>query len=135
MDNNFLEQMLAAVQQMELLSHCRCIRAQSGTALPFPVRQPLICFWMEEADRLDYFLGYDEVLVGSEKLCVSVLCEEKMGGAYCEQLAKRVCGTILQADSGKLITSVAVEKCMYDKTNFAYKVIMRLALRESIRPL
>ncbi len=133
--NNFLEEMMAAVQRTEGLQNCRCIQTDSGGMVPFPVARPIICFALEAADRLDYFLGYDEVLFGSEKLKVSVLCEEKKGGSFCETLAKKVCQALLLADTEKNITSVAVEKCMYDKANFAYKVIMRFSLREHTQRL
>ncbi len=135
MDKSFLQKMTEAVQAEESLSECRCIKANAGDAIPFPVTKTLVCFGMEEADRLDFFLGYDEGLFGAKKLCVSVLCDEKRGGEACEAAAKKVCQTILTADSDRMITSVSAEKCMYDKINFAYKVIMRFALREQLLPI
>lgn len=130
MSSSFPQEMMTALQQSGQFDDCRCVLADSAEALPFPVKRPIICFGLEKADRMDYFLGYDEVMLGTEKLRVSLLCEQQLGGAYCEQLAQQVCQWLLQADTAKQITSVSVEKCMYDKVNFAYKVIMRFTMRE-----
>lgn len=132
MNSDFAQKMMEAVQQSADLSACRCVWADQAEMLPFPVKHPIICFGWEPADRMDYLLGYDEVLLGAEKLRVSVLCEQQQGGARCEHLAQTVCQTVLQADSDKQIIAVAVEKCMYDKANFAYKVMMHFTLREHI---
>ena len=69
-------------------------------------------------------------MFGSEKIVVSVLTDEKYGGDYCTEAAKKVCRAVLEGDEDKLICSVCVDKLMYDKQTFAYKVVMRFTLAE-----
>ena len=130
MNEDFLNEMTDVIKATDGLKELRVIKAYEGGRLPFPVTKPVVCLSLEKADRMDFLLGYDECVYGEEKLCVSVLCDESIGAANCESISKEVCKTILDADKKKIITSICVEKCMYDKTNFAYKVIMRLSLRE-----
>ncbi|GEM_PF-5582459 len=132
MNEAFLRQMTETLRLAEELSGCDVVQAGESRELPFPMSTPRITVGLEEADRLDYFLGYDECLVSGEKLYVSVMCDEQSGSMHCEAMAKQVCRIVLDADLNRNITSVSVEKCMYDKANFAYKVIMRFVLREQV---
>ena len=68
-------------------------------------------------------------------MTVRVMTDEQTGGAFCEGCAEQICKAVLQADLTGQIVSVCVEKCMYDKTAFAYKVIMRFTLREQAKTL
>lgn len=98
--------------------------------LKFPVRDNIISFGTEKNDRLNFLLGYDIFESGEEKTIVTVLTDEKSGGAYCEQCARDICMKILELDTDKMINSVAVERCVYDPNAFAYKVRMAFGLRE-----
>ena len=130
MHESFLNRMMEAVSCAEELQECRVIRANEGQEIPYPIGRTIVCCSLDKADRMDYLLGYDECICEGEKLCVSVLAGAHFGGDLCEQTAQAVCRTILNADTEKEIVSVCVEKCMYDKINDAYKVIMRFSLRE-----
>ncbi len=99
--------------------------------LKFPVRNDIISFGTEKNDRLDFLLGYDIVESGDEKTVVTVLTDERSGGAYCEQCAKDICMKILELDNDRMIISVTVDRCVYDPNAFAYKVKMSFGLREA----
>lgn len=133
MDEDFVSEMMEKLTLDEDMSGFDIIRANCGMKIPFPIKRPVVCFDTEPADKLSCLLGYDEGLLGEEKMVVSVLCDEKLGGAFCEEKAKDVCRALLDLDDTKMITSVCVEKCMYDRTDFAYKVVMRFSLRELFR--
>ena len=98
--------------------------------LKFPVRNDIISFGTEKYDRLNFLLGYDIFESGDEKTVVTILTDEKSGGAYCEQCAKDICMKILELDTDKMIISIAVDRCVYDPNSFAYKVKMSFGLRE-----
>lgn len=98
--------------------------------LKFPVRNDIISFGTEKNDRLNFLLGYDIFESGDEKTVVTILTDEKSGGAYCEQCAKDICMKILELDTDKMIISIAVDRCVYDPNSFAYKVKMSFGLRE-----
>lgn len=98
--------------------------------LKFPVRNDTISFGTEKNDRLNFLLGYDIFESGDEKTVVTILTDEKSGGAYCEQCAKDICMKILELDTDKMIISIAVDRCVYDPNSFAYKVKMSFGLRE-----
>ena len=99
--------------------------------LKFPFRNDIISFGTEKNDRLDFLLGYDIVESGDEKTVVTVLTDERSGGAYCEQCAKDICMKILELDNDRMIISVTVDRCVYDPNAFAYKVKMSFGLREA----
>ena len=84
----------------------------------------------EECDRIGFLLGSEDCILGSEKLTVSVAADGEKGGAFCEELAREVCRAVLEHDGGREIVSVSVEKCMYDRSLFVYKVIIGFTLRE-----
>ncbi len=133
MDEDFISEMMERLGLVEDMDGFDLVRADAGREIPFPIKRPIVCFERETSDKLNYLLGYDEGVFGGEKMAVSVLCDEKYGGAFCEEKAKDVCRALLDLDETKMITSVCVEKCMYDRANFAYKVVMRFSLRELLR--
>ncbi len=130
MNNDIVEIMTERLCKCEELRDFRVIRADCFTQVGYPVDKPSAVIGREEEDGLGYLLGCEDSLFGGEKLSVSVMTDEKHGGAFCEEKAKAVCRAMLDNDPDKMIVSVCVEKCMYDKTCFAYKVIMRFTLRE-----
>ncbi|MBQ9461757.1 MAG: hypothetical protein IJU51_07590 [Clostridia bacterium] len=128
--SDFSERILQALGEDENLSGCRIIRAYSPAKVGYPLKEPVICVSREECDRIGFLLGSEDCIFGSEKLTVSVASDESKGGAFCEELARSVCRAVLEHDGGREIVSVSVEKCMYDRSLFAYKVIMGFTLRE-----
>ena len=65
-----------------------------------------------------------------EKAVITVVTDEKNGGAFCEELAKNICIRLIELDEGKNIISVAVDRCVFDKNIFAYKIKITFGLRE-----
>ncbi len=127
---DFSEKLLALLKADRRFEGCRFIRSDRAMEVAYPLKAPLVCVGREEFDRLGFLIGSEDCLFGSEKLTVSVATDEKLGGAYCEELARGICRGILEADSGRDIIAVSVEKCMYDRSLFAYKVIMGFTLSE-----
>lgn len=128
--SDFSERLISALEEDGSFADCRIVRADNTREISYPVKKPLVCVGQEEHDRLGYLLGSEDCIFGSEKLTVSVAADGMAGGAFCESLARRVCSALLDADCGREIISVSVEKCMYDRSLFAYKVIMGFTLRE-----
>lgn len=128
--SDFSESIIQALKADESFGGCVILRADSSAETGYPVKSPLICVGREECDRIGFLLGSEDCIFGSEKLRVSVINDGSKGGAFCEELARRVCRAVLEHDSGRMIVSVSVEKCMYDRALFAYKVIMGFTLRE-----
>ena len=67
-----------------------------------------------------------------EKAVINVVTDEKQGGAFCEELAKNICIRLIELDEGKNIISVAVDRCVFDKNIFAYKIKITFGLRETV---
>ncbi len=132
MSSLFIDKMMAAVKQCSELKDLRLVKAFGGGEVPYPIDKPMACFCEGTADKMDFLLGYDEGLFGGESMVVYVLTDECLGGAYCEECAKKLCNALLELDGDRMITAVSAEKYMYDKVNFAYKVIMRFSLREQM---
>ena len=130
MRTDYAERLLGLLEQRQELSGCTIIRSDEYRELSYPVKGPLVVIGSEEEKELGYLLGCDEGIFGGETLTVSVMTDEEQGGAFCGETAKRVCAALLACDSGRMIVSVCVEKPMYDKSAFAYKVMMRFTLRE-----
>ena len=130
MDMKSIEKWIGSVSDLPGLGGCRLIKSDEQTELPYPVEAPLICFCREGTDRMSFLLGSEDDFFGSEKLRVTVITPEKQGGGHCEETALLLCRALLNNDAGRNICSVGVEGCRYDKTIFAYKVVMRFTLRE-----
>ena len=127
---DYSERLRELLEQREELNGFEIIKADEYRELGYPVKRPLVVIGREDERELGCLLGSDEGLFGGERLTVSVMTDEERGGAFCGEQAKRVCRELLAGDSDRMIVSVCVEKCMYDKAAFAYKVIMRFSLRE-----
>lgn len=130
MRTDYAEIMLERLSRSSELSGIEFLRTDEFRELGYPVKKPIAVIGKESENDLGCLLGCDDGLFGSEKLNVTVMTDETHGGAFCADLARKICGVILNCDEERLIVSVCVEKCMYDKTAFAYKVIMRFTLRE-----
>ena len=130
MNEEYADSIAEALKENSTLDGMRIVKAFSGEPIDQPVNVPLVSVGLERADKYDFLLGYDNEMFGSEKIVVSVLTDEKYGGDYCTEAAKKVCRAVLEGDEDKLICSVCVDKLMYDKQTFAYKVVMRFTLAE-----
>ena len=128
MRTDYVEIMLQRLSDSEELRGFRLFRADEFRELGYPVSGTIVVIGLEEAS-LGCLLGGDS-LFGEERLSVIVMTDEKQGGAFCAERARQLCSAMLDCDAEKMIVSVCVEKCMYDRTAFAYKVIMRVTLRE-----
>ena len=131
--SDFAEDITASLSADERFGGCRFAEMYNAEETGFPLKAPLICSGREECERMEPLIGKDECLLSSEKLILSVCTDAEKGGAFCEELARRICGAVLEADSRREIISVSVEKCMYDRLLFAYKVMMGFTLRERCR--
>ena len=130
MNERYADSIAEALKRNTELDGMRIVKAFSGEAVGQPVDAPLVSVGLERADRYGFLLGYDNDMFGSEKIVVSVLSDEGQGGEYCTDAAEKVCRAVLGSDEDKLICSVSADKLMYDKQNFAYKVVMRFTLAE-----
>lgn len=130
MNEEYAGSIADALAEDSSLEGMRIVRAFSGEMTDQPINMPLVSVGLESADRYGFLLGYDNDLFGSEKIVISVMSDEKYGGEYCTEAARKVCRAVLSADADKLICSVCVDKLMYDKQTFAYKVVMRFTLAE-----
>lgn len=128
--NDWIDELKQALSEHRELGGMRFVRQQEGGRLSYPLTGTLVSLGCEGADKLGFLLGCDGCLFSGEALLVRVMTDEKNGGAFCEQQAESVCRALLEIDGQKRITSVCVEKCMYDRTAFAYNIVMRFTLRE-----
>ena len=103
-----------------------------GERVCYPIEKPIVVFGWEMSDNMEFLLGYDVFEVTGRKLKITVMTDGQTGGAYCEECAKSVCMEIFRLDSEKLITSIFVDKCMYDKNNFACKVNIKFTIRDFV---
>lgn len=130
MTSDFTDEIISALKSNRELDDFEIVKSFNGVEIGYPIQKPIVCIGVEKTEKMSFLLGYDNELAGSEKIIVSVSADEKKGGDFVEQCAKKICSAVLNEDVSKLISSVSVEKFMYDKVNFAYKVVMRFTLRE-----
>ncbi len=128
--NSFIDEIYQLALDDSVFENCRLMKANDFEKLDFPVNQPVISFGSEKYDRMNFLLGYDIVESADEKAVITVVTDEKNGGAFCEELAKNICIRFIELDEGKNIISVAVDRCVFDKNIFAYKIKITFGLRE-----
>ncbi len=128
--NSFIDEIYDLALSDSVFENCRLMKAYDFEKLDFPVNQPVVSFSSEKYDRMNFLLGYDIVESAAEKAVVTVITDEKKGGAFCEETAKNVCIRLIELDEGKNIISVSADRCVFDKNIFAYKIKITFSLRE-----
>ncbi len=129
--NSFIDEIYNLALSDSVFENCRLMKANDFEKLNFPV-QPVISFDSEKYDRMNFLLGYDIVESADEKAVITVVTDEKKGGAFCEELAKNICIRLIELDEGRNIISVAVDRCVFDKNILAYKIKITFGLREIV---
>lgn len=130
MTSDFADEIITELKNNSELDNFEIVKSYDSGEISYPIEKPLVCIGVEKTEKLSFLLGYDNEITGSERIIVSVSVDEKKGGSFAEKCAAKICSAVLDADVGKLISTVSIEKFMYDKLNFAYKVIMRFSLGE-----
>ena len=130
--NSFIDEIYTLAENDSLFENCKLMKANDFEKFAFPVNKPVVSFGSEKYDRMNFLLGYDIVESADEKAVINVVTDEKQGGAFCEELAKNICIMLIELDEGKNIISVAVDRCVFDKNIFAYKIKITFGLRETI---
>ena len=128
--NSFIDEIYNLALGDSVFENCRLMKANDFEKIDFPVNKPVVSFGSEKYDRMNFLLGYDIVESADEKAVITVVTDEKKGGAFCEELAKNICIRLIELDEGKNIISVAVDRCVFDKNIFAYKIKITFGLRE-----
>ena len=128
--NSFVDEIYNLALNDSVFSDFRLMKAYDFEKLDFPVNPPVISFGSEKYDRMNFLLGYDIVESADEKAVVNIVTDEKKGSSFCEEIAKNVCIRLIELDEGKNIISVAVDRCVFDKNIFAYKIKITFGLRE-----
>ncbi len=131
MITNFTEQLYHRACNDSFFQDFKLIRSYDFQPLDTPVQKNVISFGSEKNERIHFLLGYDTFQSGDEKVIVTVLTNQKQGGAFCEQCACDVCMKLLELDFDKSVISVAVDRCVFDPHAFAYKIKIAFGLRES----
>lgn len=127
--NSFRDELLERIRESGALNGYRIVKSFDESETVYPLSPAVLCFGSEQAQESGYLIGSSQRLC-RECLVVSVLADESLGGEYAEDCAKEALSVILDLDVGRRICSVSVEKSMYDKLHFAYKVVMRFTLAE-----
>ncbi len=130
--NSFVDEIYNLALNDSVFSDFRLMKAYDFEKLDFPVNPPVISFGSEKYDRMNFLLGYDIVESADEKAVVNIVTDEKKGSSFCEEIAKNVCIRLIELDEGKNIISVAVDRCVFDKNIFAYKIKITFGLREVV---
>ncbi len=130
MMSDFINEMYEKLKNDEALGAFRFKRENDGHSLGYPIDSVLVVIGSENADNMSFLLGYEDFEVVGERLVVTVMVNEETGSEFCENCAKTVIGEILKLDDSKMITGISVEKCMYDKNHFLYKITVKFSLRE-----
>ena len=130
--NSFIDEIYTLAENDSIFENCKLMKENDFEKIDFPVNKPVVSFGSEKYDRMNFLLGYDIVESADEKAVINVVTDEKQGGAFCEELAKNICIRLIELDEGKNIISVAVDRCVFDKNIFAYKIKITFGLRETI---
>lgn len=130
MIGNFLDEIFERARGNSAFAGFDLVRMNSNAAVKYPIKKPYVAFGTENSRTDTVILGEENCGIFSEEMVVSVVCDEKDGGSFCEMLARDICIEIMKMDSGKNITSVSVGKCSYDKDIFGYRIMIRFGLCE-----
>ena len=131
MTGNFLERIFERAKNDSAFADCRVVKAYENTAIKYPVKKPYVTFSTEYSKTDTVLIGVKNCEIMSESMLVTVTVDESKGGSFCEEKAKDICIAIMRLDGEKMISSVSVEKCTYDKKLFAYRIDMKFGLRET----
>ena len=132
MTEDYIDHLLADIRYSEVFADMKVVRANSFNELQIPCEKPVVSLAYEISDGWEYLIGADDTVMGQPKLTVTVITDERSGSAYCEQTARCVCMELLRLDKRGDYTSVAVERCRYDRNTFAYRSVITFGLRECI---
>ena len=131
MTGSFLERIFERAKNYSAFADFELVRAYENTAVKYPVKKPYVTFSTEGSKTETVLLGVKNCEMMSESMVVTVAVDESDGGGFCEEKAKDICIALMRLDSEKMISSVSVEKCTYDKKIFGYRIIMKFGLRET----
>ena len=131
MTGSFLDEIFEKAKSDSAFSDFKVLKAYGNTRIQYPINNPYVTFGTEQSETDTIILGAEDCEIFSENMVVTVSTDEDNGGDYCEKTAEDVCTAIMRLDSGKMITSVSIGKCSYDKTVFGYRIIIKFGLRET----
>ncbi len=123
------EDLIAALKMNERVRDYEIIHSLPETECAYPLTKPVVCLDSLQEEET-FLLGTGNRLLHGGSVQVTVFTAEQQGGAFCEECAGKVCRALLEEDGNRQITAVSVERAVYDRNSFAYKVIMNLRLRE-----
>lgn len=125
----YIERMITRLKSSTRLEGLEVKHSYDESVCAYPVDTPVVSVGRDSSERVTMLLGGDGSLHSCAML-VSVTADERRGAAFCETCAASVCRAVLEEDDNRYITSVRVERAVYDKSCFAYKVMMSFGLRE-----
>lgn len=131
MTGNFLEKIFERAKSDSAFADFELVKAYENTAVKYPVKKPYVTFSTEYSKTGTVLIGVKNCEMMSESMIVTVAVDESKGGNFCEEKAKDICIALMKLDSEKMISSVSVEKCTYDKKIFGYRITMKFGLRET----
>lgn len=131
MVSGFLDEIFEAASGDSAFDGFKLLKAYGNIRIQYPIDNPYVTFGTEQSETDTIILGAEDCGIFSENIVVTVSTNEENGGSYCEKTAADVCTAIMRLDSGKMISSVSIGKCSYDKNIFGYRIIIKFGLRET----
>lgn len=127
---SFIQEMIQKLGSRAELDGFEIKRSYDGSVCTYPMDVPLVTVGRDESEKASMLLGADSGSLHSGGIQISVSTDESRGARFCEECAYLVCTAVLEEDENRYITSVRVERAVYEKSCFAYKVMMSFGTRE-----
>lgn len=131
MIGKFIDEIIERTKGDSAFAGFETIKAYEQTKIKYPIKKPYVTFSTETSKTSSGLVGTDEYEIFSEVMTVTVTTDEEHGGSFCENCAKNICMELMKLDKRKMITSISVGKCGYDKNVFGYRITMKFGLRET----
>lgn len=131
MTGNFIDNLFDKAQNDSAFADFELVRAYESKSVKYPIKKPYVTFGTESSRTDTVLLGAENCKVFSETVIITVATDEKNGCTFCQESAKNVCAELMRLDSDKMITSVSVEKTVYDEKIFGYRTAVKFELSET----
>ena len=128
MFSNYINGLIDRISESGELNGFEIRRSFDEKETVYPLSSPVLFLDSEEMTEECFLIG--GLRLCRECLTACVLTDESLGGEYAKERAREALEAVLRLDTSRQICSVSAEKTMYDKQNFAYKVVMRFTLAE-----
>lgn len=132
MISEFIDEMYDKLRNDPALGAFHFKKENDNSSLGYPLESMMVAIGSEHTDNMSFLLGYEDFEVIGERMVVTVMVNEETGCDFCEVCAKLLITEILKLDKSKAITGILIDKCMYDRNHFLYKITVKFSLREFV---